>query len=146
MKVLFDTNLVLDLLLDREPFVDTVAQIFSKVERGDLMGCLCATTITTIYYLASKAVGVKKARAEIQKLLTLFEIAPVNRSVLQAALKSEFSDFEDGVIHEAACFVEANGIVTRDRKGFKKSRVLIYSPRELLQALSQKDETVGKDF
>ena len=139
MKVLFDTNVILDLLLDRRPFADSVAQLFSKVERGDLIGCLCATTITTISYLAAKAAGGKKARKEIQKLLTLFEIAPVNRAVLQAAIHSGVPDFEDGVIYEAAVFVEADGIVTRDPKGFKKAKIRIFSPGELLQILSDKE-------
>ena len=139
MKVLFDTNIILDLLLDRRPFVDSVAQLFSKVEQGDLIGCLCATTITTISYLATKAAGGKKARKEIQKLLTLFEIAPVNRAVLQAAIHSGVPDFEDGVIYEAAVFVEADGIVTRDPKGFKRAKIRIFSPGELLQILSDKE-------
>jgi predicted nucleic acid-binding protein len=141
MKVLFDTNIILDLLLDRAPFVESVAQLFSKVEQGDLIGCLCATTITTISYLTAKAVEGKKARKEIQKLLTLFEIAPVNRAVLQAAIYSGASDFEDGVIGEAAVFVEADGIVTRDPKGFKKTKLRIFSPRELLQMLSDREQT-----
>jgi predicted nucleic acid-binding protein len=135
VKILFDTNCILDLLLDREPFVDSVAQLFSRVERGDLRGYLCATTITTLYYLASKTVGRKKAQKEIQKLLILFEIAPVNRPVLQAALQSGFSDFEDGVIHESAGLIGADGIVTRDPKGFKKAGIRIYSPDELLNNL-----------
>jgi predicted nucleic acid-binding protein len=135
MKILFDTNTVLDLLLDREPFVDPVAQLFSLVERGDLLGCLGATTITTLYYLASKVMGRKTAQKEIQKLLVLFEIAPVNHPVLQAALQSGFPDFEDGVIHEAARFTGADGIVTRDPKGFKKAEIRIYSPEELIQEL-----------
>jgi hypothetical protein len=115
------------------------------VERGDLTGCLCATTITTIFYLASKAVGMKKARTEIQKLMTLFEIAPVNRSVLQAALQSGFPDYEDGVIHEAARFIEADGIVTRDLKGFKKSRIRTYTPDELLGNLFDREKLLGKN-
>ena len=144
MKVLFDTNIILDLLLDRMPFVESVAQLFSKVEQGDLLGCLCATTVTTISYLATKAAGGKKARKEIQKLLTLFEIAPVNRAVLQAAIHSGALDFEDGVIYEAAAFVEADGIVTRDPKGFKKAKIQIFSPDELLQILSDKEQTPEK--
>lgn len=139
MKVLFDTNIILDLLLDRRPFVDSVAPLFSKVEQGDLIGCLCATTITTISYLATKAAGGKKARKEIQKLLTLFEIAPVNRVVLQAAIHSGVPDFEDGVIYEAAVFVEADGIVARDPKGFKRAKIRIFSPGELLQILSDEE-------
>jgi predicted nucleic acid-binding protein len=136
MKILFDTNTVLDLLLDREPFVHAIASLFSMVERGDLQGCLCATTITTLYYLASKAVGRKKATLEIQNLLNLFEIAPVNHSVLQAAVQSGFPDFEDGVVVEASRFIGADGIVTRDMKGFKKSSLPIYSPLELLSIIA----------
>jgi hypothetical protein len=121
--------------LDRKPFADPVARLISVVERGEIAGILCATTITTIHYLATKAVGRQSAGKEIQKLLQLFEIAPVNLFVLQAALRAEFPDFEDGVIHEAANYIGADGIVTRDPKGFKKAEVRIYSPGELLNAV-----------
>ena len=62
MRILFDTNVVLDVLLDREPFSTEAASLFSKVEIGVLSGYICATTITTIYYLARKAVGSESAR------------------------------------------------------------------------------------
>ena len=133
MRLLFDTNVVLDVLLDREPFSTRMAFLFSKVEKGELSGYLCATTITTIHYLASKAVGANEAKAEIGKLLNLFEIAPVNRPVLEAALQSKFPDFEDAVVHEAAQHVGAHGIVTRDVRGFKQATISVYSPEELIQ-------------
>ena len=126
---------LLDLLLDRNPFVDPAARLISMVEEGKLLGFLCATTITTIHYLASKASGKKSAQKEIQQLLRLFEIAPVNRPVLQAALESGFPDFEDAVLYEAAIFVGADGIVTRDPKGFKKAATRVYIPGELLQTI-----------
>ena len=63
MRVLLDTNVVLDLLLDRDPWSKTAAKLFSRVESGTLDGYLGATTVTTIYYLATKAVGAKTARA-----------------------------------------------------------------------------------
>jgi predicted nucleic acid-binding protein len=144
VKILFDTNIILDLLLDRKPFVEPVEILFSMVERGDLLGCLCSTTITTLYYLASKTVGRKKAQKEIQKLLTLFEIAPVNRPVLQAAIQSGFPDFEDGVIYESAVLIESDGIVTRDPKGFKKAGIQVYSPGELLRTLIDRENILGK--
>jgi predicted nucleic acid-binding protein len=131
LRVLFDTNVVLDVLLDREPFSTTAAQLFSKVETGDISGYVCATTVTTVHYLASKVVGADRAREEIRKLLTLFEIAPVNRSVIEAALAAQFTDFEDAVVHEAALHVGAQGIVTRDITGFKQAKVSVYSPGEL---------------
>jgi predicted nucleic acid-binding protein len=140
LRLFFDTNVVLDLLLDWEPFSTRVAVVLSAVERGELSGFLCATTVTTVHYLASKVVGAKKAKRELGKLLTLFEIAPVTRAVLEAALQSKFPDFEDAVLHEAALHVGVDGIVTRDIRGFKRATVSVYSADELIRVLQGRDE------
>ena len=139
MKILFDTNVVLDVLLDREPFSTPAALLFSKVERGELTGCLCATTVTTIHYLARKVLGTDRAREHIGKLFTLFEVAPVNRPVLEAAIKAGFADFEDAVIHEAALHTGAQGLVTRNPADFKRSKIPIYLSDELLMALASRE-------
>ena len=136
MKILLDTNIVLDILMDRMPFADSAVELFSKVEDGTIIGYLCGTTITTVYYLASKAVGAARAQEEIRKLLNLFEVAPVNRHVLEAALVADFNDFEDAVIHEAACHVGADAIVTRNQKDFKKSRIPVYSSEEMAKIVT----------
>ena len=138
MRILFDTNVVLDVLLDREPFSSTSAKLFSKVESGEIAGYVCATTITTIHYLARKVIGVDSAMEEIVKLMQLFEVAPVNRAVLDSAILSGFTDFEDAVVHESATYKEVQGIVTRDLNGFKKSKIQVYSPEELLLMLESK--------
>jgi hypothetical protein len=70
--------------------------------------------------------------------MKLFEVAPVNRAVIEAALSSEFQDFEDSVLHESALNKDAQGIVTRDPNGFKKSKIHVYSPEELLLMLESK--------
>ena len=67
MRILFDTNVILDVLLDREPFSTTAAKLFSKVETGEITGYVCATTITTIHYLARKVIGTGSAMEEINK-------------------------------------------------------------------------------
>ncbi|CAB1064932.1 PIN domain protein [Olavius sp. associated proteobacterium Delta 1] len=139
MRILFDTNVVLDVLLDREPYSSTAAKLFSKVESGKISGYVCATTITTIHYLASRVIGVNSAVKEISNLMKLFEVAPVNRAVLEAAVSLGFKDFEDAVLHESARYREAQGIVTRDLSGFKKSKIQVYSPEELLLMLESKD-------
>ena len=139
MRVLFDTNVILDVLLDREPFSSTAAKLFSKVETGEITGYVCATTITTLHYISSKVIGADSAIEEINKLLMLFEVAPVNRAVLDAALTSGFKDFEDAVVHESGVYKETQGIVTRDFDGFKKSKINIYSPEELLLMLESKN-------
>ena len=133
MKVMVDTNVVLDLLLDRTPHATNAAQIFSLIERNVIAGCLGATTLTTVHYLATKVVGAQKARREIRKLLRLFEVAPVNRAVLEAALEAEgFRDFEDAVLHEAARQADADALVTRNESDFRKAVLTVYEPRELI--------------
>ena len=97
---------------------------------------MCGTTITTVYYLAAKTLGAARAQEEIKKLLTLFEVAPVNRLVLESALAVDFNDFEDAVIHEAACHVGADAIITRNLKDFKKSRISVYTSEELANILT----------
>jgi predicted nucleic acid-binding protein len=141
LRILFDTNIVLDVLLDREPFSSAAAKLFSKVESGEISGYVCATTITTIHYLARKVIGADSAIEEINKLLKLFEVAPVNRAVLDSALSSDFQDFEDAVLHESATYREAQGIVTRDLAGFKGSKINVYSPEELLLLLESKSSS-----
>jgi predicted nucleic acid-binding protein len=139
LRILFDTNVILDVLLDREPFSSTAAKLFSIVETGEITGYVCATTITTLHYISSKVIGADSAIEEINKLLMLFEVAPVNRAVLDAALTSGFKDFEDAVVHESGVYKETQGIVTRDFDGFKKSKINVYSPEELLLMLESKN-------
>lgn len=139
MNVLIDTNVVLDHILLRKPFANAASVIFTLVESGQLNASLCATTITTIHYLASKSFNQKKSTQVIHHLLKLFEVAPVNRIVVENAIAAQFSDFEDAVVHESAVSFGAQAIITRDRKVFKKSNISIYTPKEIIRILySQK--------
>jgi predicted nucleic acid-binding protein len=135
MILLFDTDVILDLLLDREPFAEAASQIFSRVEEGSITGYVCATTVTTIHYLATKVSGTNKAKKSIQKLLSILEVAPVNRAVLEAALGGTYDDFEDGVVSEAASHVGAKAIITRNMRHYKNSAVIAYLPTEILKML-----------
>jgi len=135
MKVLFDTNVILDVLLDREPYADDATFLLSKVEQSEIIGFACATTITTIHYLATKALGLTAASYHIDSLLTLFVIAPVNRIALESAARSKFNDFEDAVLYESALHAGAKYIVTRNIADFKRSQLPVFEPRELINTL-----------
>ena len=137
MRVLFDTNVVLDLLQEREPFCKEAENLFSKVEIGDITGVLCATTITTIHYLLFKSLSKKEALKMIRVLLDLFEIATVNKTVLIDALKADDIDYEDSVLYKSAYHNKVDVIVTRDVKGFKKSDLPVYTPKELIKIISK---------
>lgn len=133
MKILFDTNVVLDLLLDRKPFVHHAQLLFEKVESNKIEGYLGATTITTLDYLLSKSLSTKEAKSIIKKLIKLFEVASVTRLILEDALESQFVDFEDAVLHASAVHCGVQGIVTRNEKDFTRAKLAIYSPESLLK-------------
>lgn len=133
MKILFDTNVILDALLDREPFSHAALQLFTQVETGKLTGILSTTTVTTIFYLATKVLDKAPAIEAITQLLRLFEVAPVHRLVLEEALSLDFSDFEDAILCQAGVHAGAQAILTRDRLGFKKASIGVYTPEELLR-------------
>jgi predicted nucleic acid-binding protein len=134
--VLFDTNVILDVLLARVPHVGPATGLLDRVATRTLDGLLGATTLTTIHYLATKAVGTRAAQGHIRTLLGLFEVAPVTRAVLTDALELDLADYEDAVLHEAARHAGANAIVTRDPKGFAQARLKLYAPEELLRFLA----------
>lgn len=139
MKVLFDTNVILDHLLNRKPFSRIAGELIGMVENGAVIGVLGATTITTIYYLCAKEQGVKKAQKITEMLLSMFEIAPVNRLVLFNAVSAQFSDYEDAVLHEAGMHIGAQAIVTRDMKGFNFSKIATYTPENFLLLMKSLD-------
>lgn len=132
MNILVDTNVILDVLLNRAPFVDNSSEIMGLVERRKYKGMLCATTLTTIHYLACKSIGKKHGHEAIRTLLQIYHVAPVNQKVLTLALSSTFRDFEDGVLHAAAIQAGAEAIITRNIKDFTKAELPVFTPEEFL--------------
>ena len=139
MRILFDTNVVLDVLLNREPHSRPAARLFVHAERKQIDGLLGATTVTTIHYLARRALGADGARTQVQRLLGIFDVAPVGKAVLSDALMLPFRDYEDAVLHESARHAGAVGLVSRDAAGFKRATLRVYSPDELLRMVQVVD-------
>lgn len=130
--VLIDTNVVLDVLLERADFIGEAQQIFDRVETGACHALLCATTVTTIDYLARKQLGSLGAHTAVAALLDLYDIAAVTRATLTMALASDMPDFEDAVLAHAAHQAGAQAIITRNLKDFAKSPVRAYTPTQFL--------------
>jgi len=135
LKILFDTNVILDVMLLREPFLKSSAFLLAEVERRNIEGFVCSTTVTTIHYLVEKTKGRKTALSQIENLLKIFQVTQVDKSCLESALKSKIIDFEDAVLNESASRERVDGIVTRNEKDFKQSKLTIYNPEELLKIL-----------
>jgi len=137
VKVLVDTNVVLDVLLDRRPHSGDAAHIFKLVEEGRLQGLLCATTITTIDYLLIQSLSRSDARKHLAQLIRLFDIAPVNRAVIERAMRSRITDFEDAVLEQAAVLAGAEAIITRNAKDFAQGATVVLDPRQCLVQLGE---------
>jgi predicted nucleic acid-binding protein len=136
-RILLDTNVVLDVLLDREPYVDASAAAWDAVETGISKGVLAAHAVTTIHYLLRKEKGNAKAKRILSGILTVFGVAAVDGAVVQEALQLPFSDFEDAVSAAAARSAGCDYIVTRDPKGFRESPVRCLTPEAVMPLLEQ---------
>jgi predicted nucleic acid-binding protein len=132
VKILLDTNVVLDLLLDRKPYSEEAREIFRRIERGIHIGYLAPTTVTTIHYLSAKSLGRDRADEIVGMLLRLFEISRMDREVLREAAANNGTDFEDSVIYTSALASGVDRIVTRDKRGFARSKVEVVEPGEFL--------------
>lgn len=136
MRLLLDTNVVLDVLLARAPHAETAARVLSACETGVVDGVLCATTVTTLYYLLEKAANKKTASQSIAKLLKFSAVANVNNQILQSALELDFSDYEDAVLHQAALANSCDAIVTRNQKDFRKATLPVYNLTDIRDLLA----------
>lgn len=135
MKVVFDTDVILDVMLNREPFAKAAIQLMNAVEKRICSGAVCATTVTNLFYIGRQAKGAEATREDIRRLLILMDVATVNKRVLQSALADEIQDFEDAVVHQSALDDRSHGIVTRNKGHFAKARLPVFTPEELLAML-----------
>ncbi|MBI5567751.1 MAG: PIN domain-containing protein [Chloroflexi bacterium] len=132
--VLLDTNVVLDVLYDRAPWVAEARSIWQAVDDGRILAYLAATTLTNIFYVGRQLSGLQSAHEAVQTCLEAFEICTIDRPTLERALGLSGSDFEDNVQIACAVSYGVDAIITRDAKGFKDSPVPVLTP---IQALDE---------
>lgn len=137
MNALIDTNVIVDVLTGREPFFADSALVLDRAERGEYVAWICATTVTTVFYLVRRHLGAEATLDKMKDLTAVCSVAPVNQSVVAAALQSQFTDFEDAVLHYSAVLAGADCIVTRNAADFRESSLVVYSPAQFLAALKQ---------
>ncbi|WP_009633593.1 type II toxin-antitoxin system VapC family toxin [Synechocystis sp. PCC 7509] len=131
MRVLIDTNIVLDFLQEREPFVENATRLFELFDTGQIEGFIAATTITNIYYIVCKTAGAVVASDAIAQILADLNICPVDRDVLEQAIALNFRDFEDAVQYVCGLVHNVDAIVTRDTSGFIGGEIPILLPEAL---------------
>lgn len=135
MNALIDTNVIVDVMTKREPFFADSCSVLTRAERGDFTAWVCATTITTIFYLVRRHLGASETIKRIKDLTAICATAAVNQAVIESALSSPIADFEDAVLNHSAHTVGADCIITRNAPDFRHSTLVIYSPSQFLAAM-----------
>jgi predicted nucleic acid-binding protein len=131
-RVLFDVNVLLDVLLDRKPFADASSAVWAAVERGEADGVISAHAVTTLHYLNAKSVGVHMATETTEALLSVFEVAAIDEHVLRSAVALEWRDFEDAVTAAGARRAKCDAVITRNPRDFKGAPVRVLTPPEAM--------------
>jgi predicted nucleic acid-binding protein len=135
-KVFVDTDVVLDLLLEREPFYQHSAALFTLAHRRVVSVHLSAVTISTLYYFLRKYKGSAQARARITGLRSIVTVLPTDVMVVDQAIASRFADFEDAVQYYTALGSDMDVLVTRNTSDFKQAELPVITPDAFLKSFS----------
>ena len=140
MRVLIDTNIVLDFALEREAFLNDANLLFEAVKVQQIEGYVAATTLTNIFYIVRKQTkSVERAREAVSMTLALMEICDVNSNILEAAFASNLRDFEDAVQLACAYAENVDAIITRNADDFAGASLPILSVQQLFEQSAPMD-------
>jgi predicted nucleic acid-binding protein len=142
-RVLLDTNVVLDFLLDRAPFAEAAAEVWEANRQGRIEIYVSAITPVNVFYIARKLKGVAEAQGIVKGILTECEVALIDAGVLHDALALPLKDYEDAVQQASATRGGLDAIVTRNPLDYAKALIPVYSPSEFLSMLSTTDDGNG---
>lgn len=132
-KVFLDTNVFLDLFLERGEFADASETILLWCEEGELTGITSALNVANIYYIVRKQRSKSETKKVIRNLLGFIGIANTTKKDLILAIESEFNDFEDAIQHYSALNVDdINFIITRNIKDFNHSTIPVITPEDFV--------------
>ena len=136
IPVLFDTNIILDILEKRLPFYDSSKSVFERCVSGDIIGYIALHSVSNIFYILRKRYSVTDRRRLLLAILNLLQVAGANHENVRNALKrTDFSDFEDCLQDECAKQIHADYIVTRNIGDFASSDIPAIMPDDLLKLL-----------
>ena len=132
-KVFIDTNILLDVFLNRESFVEPAAALFADCESGKVKGIVSAVSLNNVHYILSRHIGKNKALEAVRIVLNVFTVAALDENILRLAADLSHKDFEDAILFHSAVTAGAACIITRDANHFPKDEIPILSPADYLE-------------
>ncbi len=137
LRVLLDTNVVLDWLLDRKPWSDEAQPLWEARDADRVVGYLPASVLTDVFYVARRKIGIPGANDAVDRCLAAFEVLAVDKALLQQARTLPGSDFEDNVQIVCAQAAGLDLIVTRNTPDFAHARMPAIEPPAIVRYLPQ---------
>jgi len=138
-KIFVDTDIILDLLAERQPFYKNAATVFTLIERGKLQGFTSPIVFANLHYILSKQLSAKQAIINLKKLRSLLKIIPVDEKIIDASLESDFKDHEDAIQYHAAISAGISTFITRNIKDYKNPAITVCTPEEFLNMWSARN-------
>jgi predicted nucleic acid-binding protein len=131
-KIFVDTDIIYDLLGKRDPFYLSAAQLFTLADEGKIQIYISAISLANLHYLISKQRSDEEAKEILRKFKVLVHVAPLNDKIIDLALNSEFSDFEDAIQYYLALQNEIEVLLTRNLKDYKKAQITVLTAQDFI--------------
>lgn len=133
MKIMCDTNIIIDVLLEREPFVEDSYKVLGLCEKHKIEGFVSASSVTDIYYLVRKYThSTDLAYKAVGKLLEIVKVCSVTNDDILTAFQKRAKDFEDCLVATCAKSIHCNYIATRNKRDFEGFGIPVLTPAEIL--------------
>jgi predicted nucleic acid-binding protein len=134
-RLFVDTDIVLDLLQERQPHYPSAAGLFTLADRQKLTLHVSSLSFTNLNYVLRKSMTTAEARKTLSRLKVLVKVLAVDNKIIELALASSFNDFEDAVQHYTATENKINNLITRNLKDYKKASINVMTADEYVQSL-----------
>jgi len=136
MKIFLDTNIILDVLVKREPYYINSARIWTLTKEESIQGYISAITVNNFYYIIKKLKNSKIAGNFIDEILDDFKVVPLTKDILRQSRTTPDKDYEDSIQYFSAINTGCQFLITRNKKDFISARLNIISPTEFLKTIS----------
>lgn len=133
-KIFVDTDIIYDLLAIREPHYQPAAKLFTKADEGKIQIFISALSIANIHYLLSKQLSATEAKQILRKFRLLVNIVSLSEKIIDLALNSDFSDFEDAIQYYCALENDIEILLTRNLRDYKKAQIVTMTAQDFINS------------
>ena len=132
--IFVDSDIILDLLCKREPHYTFAAKVFTLADYKELSLKTTSVVYANVFYILRKILGIEKAKEYLRMLRLIVGVLPVDEKIIDLALNSSFSDFEDGLQYYTARENQISILLTRNIKDYKGKELIVQTPEEYIKA------------